>query len=80
MVRSCAGRKSARRDTVTHIDGSRESFGPETLVNIFLVQHTTNKIHESAVHALSHPILLRSICNGELVVDTVGGEVRFEIV
>ncbi len=69
MVWSHVERKTSRCHSITHVDGRGERLSPEPLVDAFVVKHRPHKVHECAVHALGHPILLRSICDGQLVLD-----------
>ncbi len=73
-------RKTSRYHSITHVDGGGERLSPEPLVHAFVVKHRPHKVHECAVHALGHPILLRSIRDGQLVLDAVVGQVLLEVV
>ncbi len=45
-----------------------------------MVKHRPQKVHECAVLALGHSILLRSTSDGQLVPDDVVRQVLFEVV
>lgn len=79
MVGSEVREEAPGTDTIADVSGCGEGLGPESFGSGVVVEHGPYQVEERAVVALRNTVLLRSVRDGELMVNPVVVKVATEV-